>query len=353
MEVQQLCYSKWVTVDRCTLEEVVQPVEDFLVSFSSAIVLLTRHHFVSKKQGEAYRPAKESLKVDEVLVVGDFAENYSFLVQNAAQGQHWNNSQCTLHPFVCYFKGPDSTIQHESFCFISDYTKHSTAMVYTFLKTLIPFLKNKHPALKKVIYYSDGCAGQYKNRFNFMNLAYHEYDFDGIIAEWHFFATSHGKNPCDGVGGTTKRLVMKASLQRTDTNHILSAKDFFDFCTSNIAGITYFFTTKDEVEATASFLEHRFSKAMTIPGTQKHHFFAPIGNGYLEISEISHASSERKRVKICSTAAASDNQTNSNAVETSASSASVSHIGPNVCKTIPLESYVVVEESSKMWVAYI
>ena len=226
-------------------------------------------------------------------------------------------------------------------------------MVYTFLKTLIPFLKNKHPALKKVIYYSDGCAGQYKNRFNFMNLAYHEYDFDGIIAEWHFFATSHGKNPCDGVGGTTKRLVMKASLQRTDTNHILSAKDFFDFCTSNIAGITYFFTTKDEVEATASFLEHRFSKAMTIPGTQKHHFFAPIGNGYLEISEISHASSERKRVKICSTAAASDNQTNSNAVETSASSASVSHIGPNVCKTIPLESYVVVEESSKMWVAYI
>ena len=88
-----------MTVDRCTLEEVVQPVEDFLASFSSAIVLLTRH-FVSKKQGEAYRPAKESLKVDEVLVVGDFAENYSFLVQNAAQGQHWNNSQCTLHPFV-------------------------------------------------------------------------------------------------------------------------------------------------------------------------------------------------------------------------------------------------------------
>ena len=80
MEGKELRYSKWVIVDRCTLEEVVQPVEDFLASFSSAIVLLTKH-FVSKKQGEAYRPAKESLKEDEVLVVGDFAENFSFLLQ--------------------------------------------------------------------------------------------------------------------------------------------------------------------------------------------------------------------------------------------------------------------------------
>ena len=350
---EEIRYSKWVSVDRCSLEEVVESVEDFLKSFSKAIVLLTRHHYVSKKQSEAYRVAKESLKEDEVLVVGDFAENYSFVVQNAAQGQHWNNSQCTLHPFVCYFRGPDSTIQHESFCFISDCTKHSTAMVHTFLKTLIPLLKDKHPTLKKVIYFSDGCAGQYKNRFNFLNLAYHEFDFDGIIAVWHFFATSHGKNPCDGIGGTSKRLALKASLQRTDANHILSAKDFFDFCTSHIAGITYFFTTKDEVEATASSLQPRFSEAMTIPGTQKHHYFAPIGNGYMEISEISHASSERKTVKICSTAAASDTQTTSNSEETLTNSASENLIGPDVCEKSPVGSYVVVEDSSKMWVGFV
>ena len=346
---EELRYSKWVSVDRCTLQEVVEPVDDFLASFSSAIVLLTRHHYVSKKQSEAFKVAKESLKEDEVLLVGDFAENYSFVVQNAAQGHHWNNSQCTLHPFVVYFKGADGTIKHESFCFISDCTKHSTAMVYTFLKTLIPFLKEKYPAMRKIIYWSDGCAGQYKNRFNFINLAYHEDDFAGIMAEWHFFATSHGKNACDGVGGTTKRLAIKASLQRTDTNHILTAKDFFDFCISHIEGIKYFFTTKDEVELTASFLEPRFRKAMTIQGTQKHHYFAPIGNGYLEISEISHASSERKRVKICETAAAADNQTCSNATET----LSENQIGPQICETSPLGSYVVVKEGSKMWVGYV
>ena len=38
---------------------------------------------------------------------------------------------------------------------------------------------------------------------------------DGIDAEWHFFcATSHGKWPCDGIGGTVKRLPANDSLQR-------------------------------------------------------------------------------------------------------------------------------------------
>ena len=64
---------------------------------------------------------------------------------------------------------------------------------------------------KKVFYFSDGCAGQYKNCKNFKNLCHHSVDF-GFEAEWLFFATSHGKGPCDGVGGFLKRMATKASL---------------------------------------------------------------------------------------------------------------------------------------------
>jgi hypothetical protein len=35
-----------------------------------------------------------------------------------------------------------------------------------------------------------------------------------VPAKWHFFATSHGKSACDGVGGSLKGLAAKASLQR-------------------------------------------------------------------------------------------------------------------------------------------
>ena len=72
-----------------------------------------------------------------------------------------------------------------------------------------------------IYYYSDGAASQYKNRLNFLNLCYHESDF-GIKAEWHYFATSHGKSACDGVGGTVKRLAARASLQMIYNDQIMT-----------------------------------------------------------------------------------------------------------------------------------
>jgi hypothetical protein len=36
-----------------------------------------------------------------------------------------------------------------------------------------------------------------------LNITCHNEDF-GMQAEWHSFASSHGKGACDGVGGTVK-----------------------------------------------------------------------------------------------------------------------------------------------------
>ena len=47
-----------------------------------------------------------------------------------------------------------------------------------------------------------------KNYKNFVNLCYHQEDF-GVAAEWVFFATSHGKSPCDGIGGSVKQHAAK------------------------------------------------------------------------------------------------------------------------------------------------
>ena len=37
---------------------------------------------------------------ETLIIMGDFAENYKFMVQDEVQGFHWNNLQCTLHPVV-------------------------------------------------------------------------------------------------------------------------------------------------------------------------------------------------------------------------------------------------------------
>ena len=67
-----------------------------------------------------------------------------------------------------------------------------------------------------------------------MNLFFHHHDRGGITADWNFFGTSHGKNICDGIGGTVKRLLTKASLQG---NMLNSLEEIYQFCTKNIKGI--------------------------------------------------------------------------------------------------------------------
>lgn len=117
--------------------------------------------------------------------------------------------------------------------------KHNTISFYSFQKTFIDYIKNKYPQFEKIHYFSDGSAAQYKNKKNFINICHHKDDF-GLEAEWHFFATSHGKSPCDGAGGTIKRTVKKASLQRTADHHILTPTAMFDFCSTQIPGIKFF-----------------------------------------------------------------------------------------------------------------
>ena len=81
---------------------------------------------------------------------------------------------------------------------------------------MINYLHELLPQVKKLFYFSDGCGRQYQNYKNFMNLCLHKQDF-GLDAEWIFFATSHGKSPCDGIDGSVKRHAAKKSLQRLET----------------------------------------------------------------------------------------------------------------------------------------
>ena len=78
-------------------------VEDFIEEVCSHFDMLREHHFISKAQSSYQNSIKENLNENEILILLDFAENYSFIVQDAVQGYHWNNSQATLHPIVMYY----------------------------------------------------------------------------------------------------------------------------------------------------------------------------------------------------------------------------------------------------------
>ena len=202
--IESIIYKQWTSVDRSTLETVSQPADEFAESLCSKLDALLTHSFIAKHQSQFYSETKSSPPPGIFVVSADFSENYAFILQDEAQGFHWNNAQATVHPFVIYYTDSGST-NHISYIVISDCLHHDTIAVNLFQKNLITFLKNQFPTPAKIIYFSDSAASQYKNRKNFLNLCHHQADF-GIKAEWHFSATSHGKSACDGLGGTVKRL---------------------------------------------------------------------------------------------------------------------------------------------------
>lgn len=164
--------------------------------------------------------------------------------------------------------------------------KHTTITVFAFQHAIIPYLKAEIVTLNHIHYFSDGAASQYKNYKNFANLRHHKQDF-GLNAEWNFFATSHGKNPCDGIGGTVKRLAARASLQRPLEGQILTSQQFFKFCEDNIKGIKFFFVKNETVSEFKKSQEHRFKNAKTIPGTRDNHSFVPSSLTELKVSRVS------------------------------------------------------------------
>lgn len=71
-------------------------------------------------------------------------------------------------------------------------------------------------------------------RNHFSNLCYHEREFGLKIISYNFFATSHGKSACDGIGAVIKRTVRKASKQGVQ---ILNAEQMYGYLSTKETNI--------------------------------------------------------------------------------------------------------------------
>lgn len=284
--IDSISYKQWVTTDRCTLETLESSTNDFFDKLSEKLRRLLTHSYIAKQQNLFLIKKKKELNRGECVVICDFSENYAFVLQDSIQGAHWNNDQVTIHPMAIYYidNGEEKCTNYVA---ISECLKHDTVAVNLFQNGLISFLKTTLGTLEKIFYFSDGASGQYKNKKNFINLVFHENDF-GVKAEWHFFATSHGKGPCDGLGGTIKRLAARASL--TNINYPINTPHiFFSWVKKNIKNVnTEFFTTEQYKENSIK-LENRFSKAKTIRGTLGYHSFIPQENKEIKVKITSYS----------------------------------------------------------------
>jgi hypothetical protein len=286
--IENVIYKQWQMVDRCSLETVTSDIYDFMQSFVIKLEKLCAHSFIAKQQSDFCRQTKENLKEGEILVIMDFSENFSFVVQSAPQGIHWSNSSATIHVSVAYFR-IGGIIQHLSHAVVSDCHEHNSTAVHLCQRLLLSRLNLVSGlVLHKIIYMSDGSAAQYKNRYNFLNLTYHQQDFN-VPAEHHFFATSHGRGVCDAVGGTIKRTAVRASLQRIGGDHITTPRALFEFGKAKMSTVAFDYYDKADYKAEYRKLNSRIKKAKQIKGTQKLHAVLPVDVGTVRTKTYSYS----------------------------------------------------------------
>ncbi|XP_041456271.1 uncharacterized protein LOC121408727 [Lytechinus variegatus] len=229
-----------------------------------------------KKQFEAILECKKDLPPGECVLQMDFAENYTCVPLEEIQSAYWTQESVTIHPIVAYFRDgstESSNLIHKSFVAVSDEKGHNSSMVIAILKKVVPRLKELIPNLSKIHYWTDGPTSQYRNKTIFSLVGDHSIVFPGVRAQWNFFEAGHGKGPCDGIGGTVKRMADNAVKRKAV---IQDAKDFFTWatqghgCETN-SKIEYFFVTKEECSSSSEFITQQWGSVKSFTGTLQVH----------------------------------------------------------------------------------
>ncbi|XP_049941067.1 uncharacterized protein LOC126417315 [Schistocerca serialis cubense] len=254
------CHPKQTTTSG-TLCEALSELQSQLKTFKE-------HFFVKRMQSGAFKTVKASVSDDEVILQLDFAENYAALAQDEIQSAHWSHTQITVVTICVWMK-----TGLQSFAIVSDELCHDKYSVYACLKSIISKLKQELPNLTSIQIFSDGCAGQFKNKFTISNLWYMMQDF-GVSGEWFLFATSHGKSAVDGIGAVTKRAVWNKVKQRKVI--ISNAQEFLDCAKSSVSGINFLLLIKDHIDENRDLLDGRWKAVKKIKDIRSKHYF----NGY-------------------------------------------------------------------------
>ena len=287
-DMDRIEYEEWrsVLVDgkkKMKIVKVSVTGHEFIVLMVKEYELFLEHIQRVAAQYRALHDLKGTLPQGHVIIQMDFAENFMCQTMDEIQSAYWNATSATLHPVVIYFRNETGGITHKNVVYVSDVNHHNATAVTAILKKLVPEVKFFSPEVTHIHYWTDSPSSQYRNRFMFNIVANHADYFDNIKASWNYFECGHGKGPCDGIGGTSKRTATQAIKQGKAT--IQDGHDFFTWASANEKSIQYMFYSQDDYDAASTSLASLKHKA--VPGTMKLHAVRSAGCGVIHVRETS------------------------------------------------------------------
>lgn len=203
-------------------------LEDCISELQDEVEPLSTHLFHAMWQHSQYSQLKSSLPKGWVLMVADFAENYTCRNQQEIQSAHWSHNTVTIHPIVCTYHCPKcDELMDESLIFITADVKHDYNAVNTFMCTSVEYLQNKLTDVQQIVRFSDGAACQYKSKGPFTDVAMADTVYK-VPTSFHYYGSCHGKGPSDGESAVVKRSASQAALARNVVMN--TAEDLFLHC---------------------------------------------------------------------------------------------------------------------------
>ena len=271
-----------VCVKVTSKEHIHEPFEKFIVRFNEMMKKFKKHFFNINHQFLQYRYLKGSLHTEDCMVHIDFSENFTCKYFKEIQSVHFGSSHCqaTLHTGVFYVR-VGNEVKPTSFCTISDSKQHDPCGIWAYLDPVLKMIKQQHPTVSTIHFFSDGPATQYRQKLNFYYFCTQIQSCGFANGTWNFSEAGHGKGAADGVGGALKRTADKlASLQ----HDISSPKLLYDALSATKSSILLFYVGTDVVDdATASVP----LTVPAIPGTMSIHQILCTNYGQIKYRDIS------------------------------------------------------------------
>ena len=254
-------------------------IHDALQALSDLLKYFKFHCYVKQVQAAYFRQCYSNQKDDYVTIQVDFSENATMFHQNEIQSAHWAHSQVAIYTAVVW-----TSVGTFSYAVISSYLSHDKYSVHVFNSHILNHLKNVlNVHVKFIDFFSDGAAQHFKQKFTMFSMTC--LMDEGVKANWHFFATSHGKGAVDGVGGSVKRIVsreMKAN--RININNPLS---YFKCAESKCDKINVLYVSNEEVETRKAFLNDMWEGLKSLPRTRDLHSITTLEKGIVAVGVTS------------------------------------------------------------------
>ncbi|VDI32445.1 Hypothetical predicted protein [Mytilus galloprovincialis] len=279
---EEVVFSQWKKVDmpdgrkKTVIVDQTLKKEDFNSIMNKQICEFSQHVQRVKAQYAAISTLKENLPPGHILVQMDFAENFACSSADEVQSAYWNGTAVTLHPVVVYFKENSDTLKHKNFVYVSDDLGHNFGAVYAFIKDIVNEMKAAVNDIKMVHYWTDSPSSQYRNKSAFYVVSDHK-NLLGIQAIWNYFETGHGKGPCDGIGGTSKRTADLAIRQGKIV--VQNASDYFEKVGPLHKSASYRFVSSKDIDICRKEVEEINKSLIALKGTMQVHQVASVSKG--------------------------------------------------------------------------